>query len=335
MSVRRMAGLVSLLLFLGARFSAAQPAAGISSADRTRIAEAYRLADKLGDRLWAGWSKTPFAVLLVTSDREFLIRHPAPPADFESLGEDSLLGSRVFSRPRQFDPHLLATFPFAGTPTVVIGQAESTQARTSTPWVTTLLHEHFHQVQYSRPDYQERVKALGLSRGDSTGMWMLEYPFPYADSVVSGKFTRMREALLVTLHAPPDSFKSAWSAYLDARRDAQASLRDDDARYLSFQLWQEGIARYTEVRIASMAAAAYRPSAGFRALPDYHSFAKEATAAMSRIERELTIPLPDAKRTAFYAIGGAEGLLLDRAHPGWQTRYFENMFSVSPALMPK
>jgi len=41
-------------------------------------------------------------------------------------------------------------------------------------------------------------------------MWMLEYPFPYADSVVSGKFTRMREALLVTLHAPPDSFKSAW-----------------------------------------------------------------------------------------------------------------------------
>ena len=307
----------------------------MTPADRTRIAEAYRLADKLGDRLWASWSKAPFAVLLVTSDREFLIRHPAPPRDFEPLGEDSLLGSKVYARARQFDPHLLATFPFAGTPTIVIGQAESTQAHTSTPWVTTLLHEHFHQLQYSHPDYQERVKALGLARGDTTGMWMLEYPFPYADSTVSGQFSRMREALLGTLHASPDSFKSAWSAYLKVREEAHASLRDDDARYLSFQLWQEGIARYTEARIASMAAAAYRPTAAFRALPDYHSFAKEATAAMSRTERELAIPLPAAKRTAFYAIGAAEGLLLDRAHPGWQTRYFENMFSVSPALMRK
>ena len=30
--------------------------------DRVRLAEAFNLADKLGDDLWSGWSKAPFAV---------------------------------------------------------------------------------------------------------------------------------------------------------------------------------------------------------------------------------------------------------------------------------
>jgi len=76
--LKRVVGVALFILLQTASLSVAQPTASMTPADRTRIAEAYRLADKLGDRLWAGWSKTPFAVLLVTSDREFLIRHPAP-----------------------------------------------------------------------------------------------------------------------------------------------------------------------------------------------------------------------------------------------------------------
>jgi hypothetical protein len=106
----------------------------LPSLDRVRLAEAFRLADSLGGRLWPGWHRAPFAVLLVTSQREFLLRHPRPSAEFDSLGYDSLLASPVWSRPRRFDIHFLATFPALGsTPIIVIGQAESTQARTSTP----------------------------------------------------------------------------------------------------------------------------------------------------------------------------------------------------------
>jgi hypothetical protein len=64
---------LSLVLFSFAPATANnQPA--LSAVDRSRLAEAFRLGDQIGDRVWPGWSQTPFAVLLVTSDTEFLIR---------------------------------------------------------------------------------------------------------------------------------------------------------------------------------------------------------------------------------------------------------------------
>src|SRR4051794_38443711 len=77
--------------------------------DRIRIAEAFRLADAVGDQIWPAWTSAPFAILLVTPEREFLIRHPRPTPDFTPLGYDSLLQSEVLVRPRQFPPNLLAT----------------------------------------------------------------------------------------------------------------------------------------------------------------------------------------------------------------------------------
>ena len=329
--MKAIASLVVLLCWLAAPALARAPA--LPATDRVRIAEAFRLADALTERLWAGWSQAPFAVLLVTPEREFLIRHPRPTSDFQSLGDDSLLKSKVWTRSRQFDPHLLATFPaVAGVPTIVIGQAESTQAGSSTPWVLTLLHEHFHQLQYSRPDYYRKTHALGLARGDTTGMWMLEYPFPYTDAEVGRKFDVMRAALDTALHASPATQKAAWADYLEAREATLASLKPDDAKYLGFQLWQEGIARYTEVRMAALAAERSEPSAEFRALPDYRTYAEESARAMRRIDRELAVPLADARRTAFYAIGAAEGLLLDRMEPSWRAGYFKRLFTVSSTL---
>ena len=155
------------------------PVPSLPEADRMRLAEAFRLANVLGDQLWKDWSQVPFAVLLVTQDHEFLIRHPKPPADFVKTGHDSLLSSDIYFRKRVFNPEFQATFPIEGIATVVIGQAEKTQAGKSTPWVLTVLHEHFHQFQMSDPEYYKEVDHLELSRGDTTGMWMLNFPFPY------------------------------------------------------------------------------------------------------------------------------------------------------------
>ena len=128
----------------------------ISATDRTRLAEAFRLADRLGDRIWPGWNKAPFAVLLVTPEHEFLIRHPLPSPDFEKIGFDKELDSDVFFRKRTMSPGFLATFPAirgSMVSTIVVGQAENTWVKTSTPWVVTLLHEHFHQLQDSQPNF--------------------------------------------------------------------------------------------------------------------------------------------------------------------------------------
>src|SRR5207247_8409809 len=171
--------------------------------------------------------------------------------------------------------------------TIVVGQAENTSAKTSTPWVVTLLHEHFHQLQYSQPNYYPDVNALGLSHGDQTGMWMLNYAFPYDKKEVQNQFAKMSKLLAEAVEAPKSERAKKVAAYLRARPEFQQMLNADDYRYFSFKLWQEGIARYTEYHVARLASLGYEPSKTFRALRDFTSFEQTASAIRDRIFKQL------------------------------------------------
>lgn len=324
---------LALLSLLMIRQSAAQSAPAMSRVNRVRLAEAFRLADKIGDSIWPHWKKAPFAVLLVTTDGEFLVRHRAPTSEFHLLGYDPLLKSRVYHRARVFSPGLLATFPAVGNvPTIVVGEPETTAAKTSTPWVVTLLHEHFHQLQYSQPDYYPGIEALGLAHGDQSGMWMLNYPFPYDKTDVMSQCSLVCRKLTESLRTTdPDTFRSALQEYLKQRSKMQTLLSPEEYRYFSFQLWQEGIARYTECQVAQFGAARYQPDKTFRSLPDYTSYADVARSLQDRITNELLGPdLDKSRRALFYPIGAAEGLLLDRENPRWRSRYFAQKFDLLP-----
>src|SRR5262249_42763120 len=87
-SVGIVIGLATLLLVNAAT---ANNKPKLSTTDRVRLAEAFRLADSLGNRLWPGWDRAPFAVLLITPQHEFLVRHPSPSKDFASLGKDCIV----------------------------------------------------------------------------------------------------------------------------------------------------------------------------------------------------------------------------------------------------
>ena len=301
----------------------------IPDIDRIRLAEAFRLADKLQDRVWQNWHKAPFAVLLVSRDNEFLIRHPHPSEDFHFTGYDRLLHSAVYTRKRQFATNLLATFPAVnGLSTIVVGQAENTQAKTSTPWVVTLLHEHFHQLQDSQPHVYDDIAALGLANGDTTGMWMLNYAFPYSKGDVNTAFATLAQTLDAALRAAhtPD-FANAVAAYRAAQQQFRQQLTQADYKYFQFQLWKEGVARYTEYRIACLAATSTRPGKYFAALSDYTPYAQTAVAIHDRIFAELPqMSLANTERVAFYSYGAAQALLLDTANPRWQQRYLNEKF---------
>jgi hypothetical protein len=325
-----------LLLAVGNAFGQDKPA--LREVDRVRLAEAFRLSDQLSDQLWPGWSKAPLAVLLVTPDKEFLIRHPQPSKDFTSIGYDQKLKSEIFYRDRKFQTSLLATFPaVGGISTIVIGQPENTDSKTSTPWVITLMHEHFHQLQDSQPNFFKDTEALNLSRGDQTGMWMINYPFPYETPAVSQQFSVLVRLLLEAINAKPKTlFNSNLSDYLAARDTLKQMLSPDDYKYFSFQLWKEGIARYTEYRVAHWAAAKYRPTREFQMLKDFTTFSAAAAQQHDLIVHELaTLKLENYKRVAFYPIGAAEGLLLDRSNPKWRTRYFAEKFDNSSYFIRK
>jgi hypothetical protein len=296
-------------------------------ADRVRIAEAGRLVHDLGDRLWPGQARTPMPVLLIRDSAEFLVGRNAGGEDFTATG-DSLLGHRVWTRPRHFPPALVATFPVDGVPTIVVGTPERT-GLSSTRWVLTLLHEHFHQWQYSQPWYYPGVARLGLSGGDSTGMWMLNYSFPY-DSIPVREAVRR---LALTLRAALDpERRSGIEPVMRARDALRAQLSAADYRYLEFQLWQEGVARYVEYRAAKLASSG-KPPGNFAVLPDYQPYSAAAADRRRGLPQELEeTDLQRNRRVSFYPIGAAIALLLDRTGQEWKEAYSRRPFALAALL---
>jgi hypothetical protein len=315
--------LLTALLLLATAAASQSSARRLPPDDAIRVREFYRFAARIQDEIWPNWGEVPAPLLLVTGDTEFLTHHPVPPKEFVKVGED------LYARPRQFPTGLLATFPAFGPPSViVIGEPKNTDSKTSTPWLITLMHEHFHQLQNAQPDYYKGVEGLGLSHGDHSGMWMLNYPFPYEKSEVTESFSHLRDLLLAAVTEKNDGeFDKLANRYRSERRKFLAQLSPDDHKYLSFQLWQEGIARYTQI-MAAEAAGSYQPTEVYAALPDFESFSAYAARARKETLDELRqADLAKWKRGAFYSFGGAEGLLLDRLNPKWKREYFQRMFS--------
>lgn len=321
--------LVILALLPAAPLPAQAPFPPAPLADRTRLAEAMRVGDALRGALWPGWGATSVPVLLVTDSLEYLIRHPRPTADFTSLGRDPLLGTEVWARRRVFPPGFLATFPaVGGIPTVVVGSAQRT-GKSSAAWVLTLMHEHFHQWQYSQPDYYPRLQALDLARGDTTGMWALQYPFPYDSPPVQAGVTLLATSLAAALDAGPAESAAVESVRV-ARDQLLALLAPDDRRYLEFQLWQEGVARWVEYAAAAAAARLAPPDVAFQALADYTDYPAELARADAALREELRgMDLGRDRRVVFYPLGAALALLADRQRDRWKDAYARRKFELS------
>lgn len=295
-----------------------------SADDAIRVAEFYRLASSIQDGVWPGWSKVPAPLVLVTPQTEFLTHHPTPPTDFKKVADD------VYARPRQFPLSLQATMPAFGPPAVmIVGEPDNTESKTSTPWLFIVMHEHFHQLQWAQPGYYEAVEGLNLSHDDKTGMWMLNYPFPYEKPPVARAFAELRDLLLRSINEQNGpTFAKLGRDYSEQRRKFFALVSPDDRKYFAFQLWQEGIARYTEVKAAE-AAANYRPSGSFSALADYEAFSHFAAHKRADMLDQLKrVDLATDKREVVYSFGAAEGFLLDRISPNWKAQYFRHMLSL-------
>lgn len=297
--------------------------------DKIRIREAITISEQTGDKIWKGINEVPFVVLLVTDSVEFLIHHPYPSDDFKLSEDDSILKTKIFYRSRQFPQWFLATFPAVnGVTCIVVGTSENTN-KNSTDWTITLLHEHFHQYEYTYPDYFKSVEKLELSGGDQTGMWQLNYAFPYDSSIVIEQYKKYVAALSKALsNIDKNSFKKDFKNYSAERNKFKALLKPADYRYFSFQIWQEGIARYTEYKILQELNT-YQPSTEMTALTDFVPFTKYKNEFNTREKNSLLSAKLDVdKRVCFYAIGFAEGLLLDKVNSKWHEKFLTDKFFI-------
>lgn len=321
--------LIPLVFFGMMSFCNGQDIPKMRDEDKIRIREAMSISEQFGKAIWKGIEDVPFVILLVTEQTEFLINHPYPSEDFKLSEEDALLKTKILYRPRQFPDWYLATFPAVnGVNCIVVGTPEKTN-KSSSSWVITLLHEHFHQYQFTSENYYEEVNKLNLSAGDDTGMWQLNYPFPYDNKEVAEQFKRYTTALFkVVSKAEKKRAGSDFRSYLRERKKFQELLQPSDYRYFSFQIWQEGMARHTEYKFLK-AMDQYVPSKEMTQLKDFTSF-KNLKELFYQTELHLleSAKLETEKRVSFYAVGFAEGILLDKQNPKWREEYLTNRFYV-------
>jgi len=321
--------LITLTLILGSKNIYSQKdTSELRLTDKVRIAEAVRMSDEFGDNVWSNFNQTLFALLLVINENEYLFYHPSPSEDFLSIGFDSITGCEIFVRERIFSNNMLATFPAVnGVSTIVVGQPENT-SRSSLDWTVTLLHEHFHQMQSSLPDYYESVNSLDLSGGDETGMWMLNYDFPYDDQSISDQYSKLIKSAMNT-YLSDDSviFNVNLKKYIGEREKFKSLLNENDYRYFSFQLWQEGIARYTEIKFTKILKDEYSPTESFKELSDYISIDSFYVNIINKLLKSAdTQILSFDKRNCFYTLGALEGLIIDKTNHDWKDKYFTEKF---------
>ena len=292
----------SIGLFLLLVIPATLGAQRLPPADSALVVAAARLENAIGERVWPGWSAAPSQILLVEDSAEFFFPTPAT-------------GEVKWRRPRVFPPTFLATFPaVGGVPTTVVGNP----AATRTPgdrWLLTMLHEHFHQLQYTRPDYYDRLKGLDLARGDTTGMWALNYPFPYDSAPIQRAVKRFADALHAALIAGPRPASSLRVEVRAAKGALDAMLAPDDRRYLDFQLWQEGVPRWIELAAAREGHRAGAISDSSLAWQE-HRFLDDLTK----------IDLGADRRVVVYSLGAAMAELLAIEGVDWRKQYFDAMF---------
>ncbi len=301
----------AVILALAAIGSAAvaQPSNPVESVG-PHLAQVRAFAAGEGERIWPGYGSAPFGFLLVTDKEESLLCREQVPDGFAPAGTDPVTGCKRLTRARSGLPaNLLAAMPMFGPPAVIVMGTPEGTGRSEASWVRTILHEHFHQWQNSLPDYYPRTLALDLTNGDQTGMWMLDYPFPYDRPDMVKAQTAASLALADALAARGTrDFYPKFDSYLQTRWAFEAAAGAGNWRYVELQLWQEGVARWTEIALG-------------KAYPD-----TDVAKSASELERSTLAALrsPDLagqKREFAYAYGAGEAMLMETCGPGWRTHY--------------
>ena len=289
----------------------------LKAEDQILLKELFNVSKHIGNELWDKWNEYTFSILFISDKKEFLVNHPSIPKGFDFACRASGLG-KIYSRKRVFDKRLLAAFPAVDmVPSVVIGNVKNTPVESSTEWLTLAFHEHFHQMQYSQPNYYELVAKLNTFDGKDA-QWMTNFPFPYRDFKVNKIFKKMTEVLL--------SYKSLnseeWSElYKEQLSRLKEEVGDDNYNYFRFQVWQEGVSQYIEYR-ALKALENYKFSKSFKNLSSYEDPKKLFAWKKKAFEVGLKKELKEVGRSLIYNIGLYEVLAKEHFNKKWEEGYF-------------
>ena len=234
-----------------AAMATAAPASAPVVPTGAELASLRNLASTHGEALWPGLGGAPFGLLLIEEGQESLLCHPTAPPGFTAAARDEATGCDRLVRPRsELHAGMLAAMPLFGPPSTIVMGTPAAAGISRERWRLAILHEHFHQWQDDLPHFYGRVALLDLAGDDVTGMWMLNFAFPYQDRMVGEAFARASRALAVAVAARGSTaYPARLAHYLVRRRTLAAAAGARNWRYLEFQLWKEGVASWTEIML--------------------------------------------------------------------------------------
>lgn len=273
-----------------------------------------------GDSLWENISSTPLRILLITDSLEYLFNHSSPDKSFELFKYDTLLNTNIYVRQRRFPPFLRATFPAVnGTDCIVVGNPENTR-KSDEDWIIMLLHEHFHLYQGANPKYNENISVLSHKIANESQNWMLDYNFPYNDTTINELFKDYVFSIFESyISLNKNNFIQKVELYLANQAEIKNHLAPNDYDYFQFQIWQEGIATYTEYKYLD---ALNLNSKYFKEIYALDFALKNEYHLSAYTNGLLENELRKNKREMFYSIGLLIGIIKDETTPEWKEGYF-------------
>jgi hypothetical protein len=281
------------------------------------------ILNNFGDSIWENISKTPLRILLVSDSLEFLFNHSKPSKDFKLFTYDPVLRTNIYIRNRIFPTYLLAAFPAVNSVDCIVVGSPNNVNRKDEDWIIALLHEHFHVYQGTSLLYKKTKKVLGKKFEKKCPNWMLDYNFPYNKESVINLFNKYSNLIYETYRTlDKKDLKKKINQYKLVEIEIQNSLTQDDYDYFIFQIWQEGIARYTEFRYLKLL------NINKKYLKDVYSLdytSKEKKLVNTCISRLLNNDLQSNKRHIFYSLGLLKGIINDKTYPKWQNSYFKSL----------
>lgn len=309
--------------------------------DKIRLAETLHLKSSLGDAIWDGFGLEPIPIVLHYGQVSFLIGYPGrlPEAWQEVLGDD--FQGQVYYRKPETNPQ---NFALQVGEVWVAGLATKTMAdqfliqtvrdflppvldtifpyriliQPSETQIGGVIHESFHVIQARRSP--ERLEAAESIHRLGDRYWAMDAKMRTAWSEEANLLSKAGSA---TTDAEA---RQLAQQFLEARqqRRQQAGLSADLVDYERWLEWEEGLAKYTEVKILQLAfeSGTYQPLSEMAMDPDFNEY-RGYKNRWTQEAIQLKLQARQEGESRFYQTGLAIATLLDRLDEGWKDRVLE------------
>ena len=312
----------------------------LSSIEKARLLETLHLRSSLGDQAWKGWGNADIPVIIWNRSYEFLTNYKGElPSGWSMVADEDLSGQMYYRRvaddPQNFavpvgqewaasmatkqttDRFLIDTFqeklpvPIKQIfPYRLLIQPSETQ-------IGGLLHESFHVYQYQRvPERMaeaEAIHKLGKEYEKSTEAYQSEW---------KQESNLLADALEAKTEAEKIELVRQFLAARDNRR-RKANIDNILVKYERWLEWEEGTAKYTEVKMLRLAGAStnYATLPQIKIDPDFKGYQKVDQRWSDELF-QLRHPLSTGE-PRLYMTGLAQAFLLDELMPGWKDEYWK------------